>query len=210
MKSKSFMPTLASLYQQLADKHSNVVREILPTPPDPFYQKQHYPTGEIRDKVNHTQAYYHSHASHDPLRTSEHGHFHLFMRKALFEGETPIACSDKHLVNPKKEASTHVIAIGMNDFGFPTSLFTLNHWVIGGRWYSAESILDKLDRFVITHPDHTLTTQWLSAMMTTCRPIVRELLTRRDAVIAEHQAMHPDQDTLKMPTLEVTSLYAFQ
>ncbi|RFC35478.1 MAG: hypothetical protein DID90_2727554381 [Candidatus Nitrotoga sp. LAW] len=36
------------------------------------------------------------------------------------------------------EALSHLIAIAMDSYGYPTNLFTVNRWVTAEAWYLAE------------------------------------------------------------------------
>lgn len=200
---------LQSCYQQLQEKNSNVVLELLPQGKQTIvYDWDHYPDNdEVCDKINHTQYYYHSHPSHDPLRLTEHGHFHVFLRGNAFPKTTePLLISEKHRLNPKKDNLSHLIAIAMNENGSPVALFTLNHWVTQGLWYSASDMIKALEAFVIQENTYPLTNQWLSAFIQLLQPQVIELLKARDAVIEDWQLKYPDKDAWKDETLEVTSI----
>src|SRR5262245_54576306 len=63
----------------LAKEGGNVVAELLRDAPS-FYEWDHYPKGDVYDRVTHAQYYYHAHPEHE--RPGEHGHFHTFLRPA--------------------------------------------------------------------------------------------------------------------------------
>src|SRR3546814_10104413 len=63
------------IQQALAARRSNLVAELLHGE-DEFFERRHYPAGDIYDPETGAQYYYHAHRS-DPR---EHGHFHIFQR----------------------------------------------------------------------------------------------------------------------------------
>ena len=200
------LETLKSVYSELAAKQSNVVRELLPKD-STIYQWQHYPQGDVIDRVNHTQYYYHSHQSHDPDRMAEHGHFHIFFRKAaLDKNVAPLFASKKNLADPKKDNLCHLVSIEMNEYGVPTALFTLNHWVVQGFEYPVKETIRAMENFIIINSSHGLTNQWVTAMVQLFKPQITELLLHREKVIAHFQTEHPDQNVWEAKSLEVTSL----
>ena len=200
---------IKTCYQTLGQKNSNVVFELLKEHPT-IYQWDHYPTGDVIDKTHHSQYYYHSHPSHDPDRFPEHGHFHIFLRKKAFPKNTTIlARSKKHEeTDGQKDNLSHAFAIAMNDKGLPTALFTVNHWVTNGLWYSAQDITEALHHYYIDpviKPEYTLTHQWITAMVHLFLPHLPALLETRDQVIEDWQTQNPDQEVLQDRRLEVTS-----
>lgn len=203
------LSTLQNCYQQLQEKNSNVVLELLPQGKQTIvYDWDHYPNDdEVCDKVNHTQYYYHSHPSHDPIRLTEHGHFHIFLRGNAFPKTIkPTLISKKNQRDPKKDNLSHLIAIAMNDYGSPVALFTLNHWVTQGLWYSAADMIKAFEAFVIQEDTYPLTNQWLSALIQLLQPQIIQLLKARDAVIEDWQNKYPDRNVWQDEALEVTSL----
>lgn len=198
---------IQACYQQLHAQRSNVVKELLKNH-EVVFQWDHYPKGDVRDVVNHSQYYYHSHPSHDASRVPEHGHFHLFLRQTAFSAcAQPLKVSEKYKQNPKKDALCHVVAIAMDDHGFPSALFTVNHWVVQGLWYSAKDIASILERFKIDLPTPSShTNQWLTAMVQLFHEPIKELLHVRDEVINDWQKQYPHQCAFSDKRLEVTSI----
>ncbi|MDP6690307.1 MAG: hypothetical protein QF384_12490 [Alphaproteobacteria bacterium] len=99
----------------------------------------------------------------------------------------------------------HLIAISMDQRGYPTHLFTTNHWVTGEHWYGADDVTELLDSFVI---DHTFPSwavnRWITAMVALYQPQIAKLLTERDATIQEWADSH-DGDVLEDRDLDLTS-----
>lgn len=198
-------------YFELSQKNSNVVFELMQGAENPEHW-QHFPKGDVKDKQNHTQYYYHAHPSKDEDRVPEHGHFHLFFQPGVIENQAPLVISEKYQEsNGQKDNLTHVLAIAMNEQGLPTALFTVNYWVTLGIWYPADAIINVLDRFVVNRPDSpfALTNQWISSMMVLFQDTIKELLYARDVVIKEQQQQFPDKNVFYDKSLEVTSLCRF-
>ena len=83
---------------------------------------QHYPDTAFYFSNDLWRAYYHSHGSTGD-ESHEHGHFHFFARQTM------------------SDDWSHVIAMGMNNFGQPISLFTTNLWVTDGQWLETKTAL---------------------------------------------------------------------
>ncbi len=197
-------------YRQLAQNNSNIVRELLKDV-ETFYEWQHYPDDDVYDQQTHSQYFFHSHPSHDKERFVEHGHFHLFVRQAVVPHHiTPIAESEEY----KKDQSDdlcHLLCISMNEYGYPCGFFTVNHWVVHGLWYEADVICKLLDLFSIqqTSPS-SIVHSWLNAIIKLYKPQLKELIYKRDKVIAEWQKSHPAINALRDENLEVLSYFPIE
>jgi len=204
---------ISTCYQTLQAKQSNLVLEVLPDN-GPIYQWQHYPKGDVKDPANFSQYYYHAHPSKDEDRVPEHGHFHMFYRHDLFKDEDPkLVVSDKYLQsNGKLDNLTHLVAIAMNELGYPTAFFTVNYWVVLGVWYSADILIKYLDNFVVNidNSPYTITSRWISNMIQLFKPQLAELLILRDKVVEDFQTQYPDSDVYFDKTLEITSVLKLQ
>lgn len=107
-------------------------------------QWSHYPENDAIDLQSGFQWFYHSHAPEDGRDAAEHGHIHLFARRARWSrrlrsareirfatlqgDETAVECDTRHL-----------LAIGFDAKGLPSSLFTVNSWVTGDLMLSAQT-----------------------------------------------------------------------
>lgn len=207
----TFAETIRSCYETLQAQSSNVVLELMKNAPE-VLSWSHYPKGDVKDLPHHSQYYYHSHPSKDEDRVQEHGHFHLFLKKTAFKPSVePVLISEKHKKDPSKDATCHVAAIAMNAYGYPTALFTVNHWVTKGLWYSAEDIIAAMDQFAITKKgSFEITNRWITAMFHLFKPVLIELLRTRDAVIQEWQETHASTCAFSDKALEITSVYQFE
>jgi hypothetical protein len=193
---------IAEVYRLLAKTSGNVVGQVLANQ-GTFYEWDHYPSGDVYDGGTFSQYYYHAHRGTD----GENGHFHTFLRAggmptgiwpAPYEGE-----GERPLGN---DALAHIIAISMNREGYPIALFTTNRWVTGETFYSADSVIAMLDRFLIDHTFPCLAANnWISAMIRLFRPQIAVLLRQRDQEIERWQAAHPGEDVYEDRNLEVTS-----
>ncbi len=157
--------TVLATRDHLAGTGSNVTAEVLRDQGD-FYEFTHYPDGDVFDPASGSQYYYHAH------RTGhvEHGHFHTFIRRAAGPG--------------RLASTTHLIAISMDAYGDPASLFTVNRWVTDEAWAPAETLIRLLPRFGVrlTQP-HPAVNGWIGALLHLFRPDIEALLVHRDRVI---------------------------
>ncbi|WP_157719027.1 DUF6969 family protein [Halopseudomonas salegens] len=180
----------------------NLVGEVLKGQ-GTFYEMQHYPLTDVYDRDTHAQYYYHAHRGSD----LEHGHFHLFMRKAgMPAGSQPETSVFDSSTWPKDDdAIAHLIAVSMDKNGLPLGLFACNRWVTGETWYSADQVIAMLDGFEIDHAYPSWpTNQWLTALVSVYRPQIETLLRHRDQVVSTWQKRFPDQNVLENRELEIT------
>lgn len=150
----------------------------------------HYPPGDVFDPATGGQWFYHCHPADDPDAATEHGHFHCFVRPEGAEG--PVH---------------HLVAVGVDPYGRPIRLFTVNQWVVGDDWLDAPSTIALLPRFDVHMPRPSyLVNRWLTAMLTAHNDTIVDLIHQRDATLAAHTppqgtTVHEDRG------LEVTSEY---
>jgi len=166
-----------------------------------FYELEHYPSDDVFDRDTHAQYYYHAHRG-----AREHGHFHTFLRApGMAEGMAPIAYSGEEVWPSGDEAISHLVAISMDAFGRPISLFAVNRWVSAEAWYPAEDVIRMLDRFAIDHafPSWPVN-RWIGAMLQLFRPQVEALVRHRDTVVDAWRRAHPDSDVFEDRRLDVT------
>ncbi len=193
-------------YRVLKKTGMNIVGEMLRdtlNKGEIFYEFNHYPDDDVYDSETHAQYYYHAHRS----EVGEHGHFHAFLRpKGMPENVAPITYLATAPWPQGDEALSHLIAIAMDSYGFPTGLFTTNRWVTAEAWYPAEQVIRMLDRFVIDHafPSWPVN-RWISAMFVLYRPHIEALLKQRDEVVWAWAAAHPGEDVFEDRELDITS-----
>lgn len=188
-------------YRVLKRGGINIVGEILKGA-GTFYEMEHYPADDVYDNATHAQYYYHAHRP----EAGEHGHFHTFVRaKGLPEGMQPASDAGDGERPLGDAAIAHLIAIAMDDYGYPLQLFAVNRWVTGETWYSAADAIALLDRFVIDHafPSWPVN-RWIGAMIQLFHPQIAALLEQRDRVVADWRERHPERDVYEDRDLEVT------
>ncbi|HWJ86669.1 MAG TPA: hypothetical protein VNS12_01190 [Pelagibacterium sp.] len=148
----------------------------------------HYPKDDVFDPQTGAQWFYHSHPADDPEGATEHGHFHCFVRPNGTSG--PIH---------------HLIAVGVDPYGKPLRLFTVNRWVVGDDWLAAEPTIALLERFDLHMPRPSyLVNRWLTAMIAAYEDEISALIHRRDTVLATHASGEIDA-ALDDRALEVIS-----
>lgn len=135
---------------------------------------EHYPKDDVVDLRTGSQFYYHAHrhAGHD------HGHLHLFWH-ATASGRRRHARGAR--LRWLRSEPTHLLAISLDDRGLPVALFTVNRWVTQGHWFDAAATLRMVDRFRPRVPDHEHSGEWLTGFLRMYRPVIGELLARRDS-----------------------------
>ncbi len=204
----STLPSIEECYRVLKKANSNIVREIL-RQSSKFYQWQHYPEGDVYDPETYCQYYYHAHDPESSERFKEHGHFHLFIRQTGIPKHIhPTTIAEKWLLPDSKDDDLcHLIAISMDSQGYPLRLFTVNRWVTGETWYSADAIIPLLDLFAIDHAWPSWPTNiWLTQMVKRYKGDIITLLKQRDKTFTQWQLEHPDQNPYEARKLEVLSL----
>ncbi len=190
-------------YRVLAKAKTNTVAELLRHQGE-FLEWDHYPKGDIVDWETHSQYYYHAHPK--DKRPGEHGHFHTFLRyKGIAKGVDPMPLEFPQEKN-KDRIGAHLIAISMDNKGFPIKFFTTNRWVTDETWYEAEKVIAMLDSFEIdhTHPSWA-TNRWLTAIVKLFRPQIEDLVFKRDKIIKTWQKRYLGQDIFENRDIEVTS-----
>ena len=193
-------------YRVLEKAGSNAVGRILRehlVQDKTFVEWDHYPEGDVFDRDNHAQYYFHAHRGND----HEHGHFHTFLRQqGMPEGTRPVPYEGEEEWPKGEDELCHLIAISMDQHGFPQGLFTTNRWVTGECWYLARDVIEMLGRFQIDHAwPCWATNRWISAMVTLFRPQIEDLLNQRDQAVADWREKHPDGDVFEDRDLDVTS-----
>ncbi len=193
------------IHRVLAKTGDNIVGAIL-NGQGRFYEWDHYPRGDVFDSETHSQFYYHAHAANARF-PGEHGHFHTFLRPGgMPDALAPAAVPDFVPPRDPDDALSHLIAISMDGNGRPFRLFTVNRWVTGEVWYTAEDVIAMLDSFAIDHAKPSWpVNRWITAMLRLFRPQIVDLVRQRDSVVAAWQRRHPARNVFEDRQLEVTS-----
>ena len=191
-------------YRVLGKTGDNIVGELL-RHQGTFFEWNHYPKGDIYDHATHSQYFYHAHVKGQ--RKGEHGHFHTFLRaKGMAKGVAPIAYVGEAEWPEGDNALSHLISISMDAKGFPIGLFSVNRWVTGETWYTADDVIAMLDRFDIDHASPSWpANRWVTAMLRLFQPQIIDLVRKRDVVVADWHRKYPDRDVYEDRDLEITS-----
>jgi len=184
----------------LSKTGSHIVAEVLKGQ-GVFWEMAHYPLNDAFDRETYSQYYYHAH------RGGEHGHFHLFLRQGgMGEDILPLFYDKRNATLNDIDTFAHIIAISMDDEGYPIGLFTTNRWVTGEDWYTAEDIMKMVDRFHVehTHPSYVVN-KWLNAMLVLFKPQILDLIGKRDHTLMQYREGIPLKEILEDHNLDVTS-----
>ena len=192
-------------HRVLTKTGDNIVGELLKNH-GTFYEWDHFPPGDVYDRQTHGQYYYHAHAA-DQRFEGEHGHFHTFVRpRGMPPGITPAKLPGLVMPEDPNDALSHLVAIAMTPAGLPFRLFTVNRWVTGEVWYTADDVIRLLDVFKIDHAQPSWpVNRWVSAMVQLFKPQIADLLRARGRKVAQWQERAPDVDVFEDRDLEVTS-----
>lgn len=170
-----------------------------------YERMTHYPKGDRIDRTTGAQYFYHCHREN--YETTEHGHFHCFLRyKYIPKRVKPTALVDwdRYIDNPM----THLIAIGINQYGFPIRLFTVNRWVSCEVWYDALHAPYFIKRYKMTlndDPYWQILDSWIEGMLHLFAPQIAWLHQERDHAIQRYQAEHPLENPYLNESLEELS-----
>ncbi|MBU6418751.1 MAG: hypothetical protein KGQ79_03390 [Proteobacteria bacterium] len=162
----------------------NAGRNIVTTLLDgaPFVALEHYPPDDVRDPETNAQYYFHAHRGR-----LESGHIHCFLRDA-------------------ENTLTHVAAIGLDQTGRPTRMFTTNLWATADVFTPAGTLIEQLPRMNWpAAPGPAPVNRALSALFVLYRREIAALLRRRDARLARYAATIAPADPLQDERLEVLS-----
>ena len=186
-------------YRVLRKTGQNVVGEVL-RGHGTFYEYDHYPPGDVFDPDTHCQYYYHSH------REGEHGHFHTFLRSAgMAKTKRPVKQSHQGYMDERDDKLSHLVAIAMDNAGYPIGLFTTNRWVTAENWYAGDDVIAMLDDFVMDLvPPSWPVNIWITAMVRLFAPQIDDLIRERDRIVADWRDSRPG-DVFEDRDLEVTS-----
>lgn len=147
---------------------------------------RHYPRGDVIDRANGSQFYYHAHgAGRRP--PAEHGHFHLFVRNLAGES-----------------SFSHLAGLSLDDQGWPLRWFCTNRWVTGEHWLPAPQLIAALACFQPRTAGRLApVARWLAAMVQLYAGVLAGLLHRRDRLVARRLAHTPAETLFEDRRLDV-------
>lgn len=160
-------------------------------------QWAHYPDDDAIDAGNGYQWFYHSHAPEDRRGAVEHGHIHLFARRALWarrlqsRQERKLAALQGRV---RAEVNTrHLLGIGLDARGIPVSLFTVNSWVTGDLMLGAENTELLLKRMKL-NTGYREIDKVIECVVSLCEEEIRALLLARDRALFRRRTTKILQD----------------
>lgn len=165
----------------------------------------HYPAGDRIDKKSGGQYFYHCHR--EDFETTEHGHFHCFLRyKYIPKRIKPLMVSDwdRYIDNPM----THLVAIGMSQQGMPIRLFSVNRWVTSEIWYDSVHTPYFIKHFQMNVNDQSywsILDKWVEGMLHLFLPQISWLNAQRDQIIQLHQQKNLEDNIFLNKELEELS-----
>lgn len=151
---------LLACYESLAARRAHLLAGLLRGRRPVRWR--HYPAEDAIDHETGYQYFYHCHAPGERRGGAEHGHFHLFRRRA--PGRAP----------------AHLLAIALTAKGVPHALFTVNQWVVDSALPGARAALHDLSRFEVRAAGDPLVNRWIAALMRLYHPQIERLLADRD------------------------------
>ena len=177
MPSLRLLETYAGLAQRDAHLFGDLLGDAVPT------RWSHYPEDDAIDSASGFQWFYHSHAPDDRAQEAEHGHIHLFARRALWSRRLGSARERAFRAltcdSPAFHNTRHLLAVGFDAKGLPVSMFTVNSWVTGDRMLSAGLTAELLNDLRLStgypHVDAVL-----ESLIALYRPEIQALLAQRD------------------------------
>lgn len=201
-KARDAGPRLLAAYSALAERGEHLFGSMMMgRPPN---QWKHYPEDDAIDMERGYQWYYHSHSPEDRPGVVEHGHIHLFARRPLWSRRLQ-SRSEKAFARPcgqpAADANTrHLLAIGFDAKGIPSSLFTVNSWVTGDLMLGADLTVDLLASMQLD-TGHSEVDAVIESTVRMCMSEIANLMLARDQALR----LHAGRDKLSDPSLEVLS-----
>ncbi len=160
-----------------------LMRRVLPADV-PVEQWAHYPADDVVNGPAGSRYFYHCHPPEE-REWGEHGHFHLFLaRSAMPHGHHPMMPAPP--TDEPRADIVHIAALSVDLQGLPIRWFTVNRWVTDETLFHARTIAAALGRFDLRGPvGDPLVNDWLTAMVALSRPMLIDLLKRRDTVLMD-------------------------
>lgn len=191
---------LLGVYAELAPRGEHLLSVLLTGAPPQQWER--LPEDDAVDAAGLYQWFYHSHCPEIGPAGIEHGHIHLFARRAAW---APLSRTEHERAffdlcgRPESQAETrHLLAIGLDPKGVPVSLFAVNSWVTGDLMLSAVGTADLLSQIALD-TGHSGIDRMVTSLMRLCKEEIRSLLWSRDQVLTSREP----RAVLEDGTLEV-------
>lgn len=164
--------SFVSCLLQMAEAETNPVLEIIDLE-KPLQENKKYPIGLLQFNQTGWRAYYHCHPASragNHRFNGEHGHFHIFVR-----------------IHTEPERWSHLVALAMDNMGQALGWFSVNHWVTGEEWESAD-VLSKHLKDIPFNKQITQLETWLLSLLSLSCDTVMTVLEERDCIIKKKQS----------------------
>jgi hypothetical protein len=183
---------LLDLYTRLSADNAHILGEVLSGQAPQVWT--HYPADDACDDLNGYQWFYHSHSQSDRPQAAEHGHFHVFARKAaLSRWLNPTeekAWHTKLRVKPTRATTRHLFCLGLDAKGVPNTLFTVNSWVTGDAMASAPGTLRLIEHLNLA-TGYPGIDRLIASAAVLCRDELAGLMEVRDRRLERMSAVGP-------------------
>ena len=158
----------------------------------------HFPQNDVIDSQTGCQYFMHRHSS-------EYGedsvHIHFFKRWRPSELNLPEG----------NTIPTHLAALEISSVGKPLGWFTLNQWVLGDYWQTADATIALFDDWAIRNPDsgrgdsmNPICHEWLVALIQlNLHGTIHDLLEERDQKLDTMVDQNPNKNVLEDRTIEI-------
>ena len=158
----------------------------------------HFPRDDVIDSVTGCQYFLHRHSSE---YADDSLHIHFFRRWS--PPELNLSYDDT--------IATHLAALELSPEGEPLGWFTVNQWVVGDYWQTAEETIALFENWVISNPDagrgdsmNPICHEWLLALMHLhLYDTISHLLGERDQKLDAMVDQNPNKNVLEDRTTEV-------
>jgi len=163
---------------EMAEVETNPVLEVI-NQNKPLEENKKYPSKSLQFNQTGWRAYYHCHPASragNHRFKGEHGHFHIFVR-----------------THTEPETWSHLVALAMDNMGQPLGWFTVNHWVTGEQWQTADVLINHLNTIPYDKQE-TLVECWLLSFLALNHDTVRTVLYERDCIIKQQQPNAVEED----------------
>jgi len=170
--------SLAACLLEMAAAETNPVLQVI-NPELPLQENKKYPADLLQFNQSGWRAYYHCHPANragNHRFKGEHGHFHLFVQ-----------------TNHNPETWSHLAALAMDPMGQPLGWFTVNHWVTGEAWETAENLI-KLIKSIPYNKQTRLVERWLLSILALSHDKVDNILLERDEILKQQQLTNAKED----------------
>lgn len=158
----------------------------------------HFPVDDVIDSQSGCQYFLHRHSSE---YADDSLHIHFFRRWSppelnLADGDT---------------IPTHLAALELSPDGEPLGWFTVNQWVVGDYWQTAEGTVALFEDWMINQPDegrgdlmNPICHEWLVALMQLhLHGTIADLLEERDQKLDVMVDQNPNINVLEDRSIEV-------